>query len=162
MVGVALSPVKCSDRQNSFTNLRSFLYTFLARPALHCNMLTAAYPSLTRASLTLVRPAWPLRQAAALFKVRPAPAGALHSRSRRHQLSVQPCHSTLQHSGTVAHDRQSRQQSPHVSDNVGVVFFFDIDNCLYPKSSGIPNLMKARYHTIHYSHGAEVFACSCD
>lgn len=25
------------------------------------------------------------------------------------------------------------------------VFFFDIDNCLYPKSSGIPHLMKARY-----------------
>ncbi|KAF9988966.1 hypothetical protein BGZ75_007991 [Mortierella antarctica] len=29
-------------------------------------------------------------------------------------------------------------------DNTRVVFFFDIDNCLYPKSSGIPNLMKAR------------------
>ncbi|KAF8947997.1 hypothetical protein BGZ47_006994 [Haplosporangium gracile] len=25
------------------------------------------------------------------------------------------------------------------------VFFFDIDNCLYPKTSGIPHLMKARY-----------------
>ncbi|CAO3570634.1 unnamed protein product [Mortierella alpina] len=105
------------------------------KPPLHYSMLAAAYSPLGRASL-----AWPLRTSASLFKVRPAVA-----RSCRHQLSpLLACHSTELNYSTTSHNRPTNQQSPHVPDNTRTVFFFDIDNCLYPKSSGIPNLMKAR------------------
>lgn len=56
---------------------------------------------------------------------------------------------SLQYYSSSTHASNNDQKPPlfaaHSSyPNDNRVFFFDIDNCLYPKTSGIPHLMKAR------------------